>query len=348
MIRVLHLTEDAVPDSVNRALQRTMHCLDPMFLQAQRSVAPNNELPPCVAADILIVHVAMSWQKLPWLLLLRQRNPSARIVLVIHNLTRAFEALHVSRRGRFRTMLKMACAIVHRVVTLSETQTQWLSEVASVPRNKVRVINPHTDLVALRMLPPPVRGHGPLQLAAYGRFAPQAGFDTLIKAMQLVSPDVAELRLVGLGPDEAILWRLAKDLPHVSIEAPMRDPSALLRWAHAVAIPSRYEAFGTAGLEARAAARPIIASAVDGLCEQALPIPELCVQPDDAPTLARSIEWLAAQNLGPLATAARFSTAGAERHTAERWNTLLSALAPSRFQAMRGAALTPAIGGRAS
>ena len=157
----------------------------------------------------------------------------------------------------------------------------------------------------------------------YGRYAAQKGFDVLIEAMRAVPAELATLRLVGLGPDEAALRAQAEGMAHVRVEGPVDGPGAWLADVDAVAIPSRFEPFGTVALEARAAGRPIIVSGVDGLVDQAV-APELMVPPENPAALARAIIWLARQKLKPLGQAARDAVANAETTTITAWNQLLS------------------------
>jgi glycosyltransferase involved in cell wall biosynthesis len=163
-----------------------------------------------------------------------------------------------------------------------------------------------------------------LRLCGYGRFAAQKGFDDLIEAMRLVPPEVATLRLVGLGPNEAALRAQAAGLPHVSVEGPVSGPEALLGQVDAVALPSRFEAYGIVAAEARAAARPAILADVDGLTGHALAgYPQLLVPSGDIARLAESIVWLAGQDVTSLGLACRASAAKLEEECVGGWASLL-------------------------
>jgi glycosyltransferase involved in cell wall biosynthesis len=200
---------------------------------------------------------------------------------------------------------------------------------ASLSPSKLDVINPVTGLATLLAMPPPQRS-GPLRLCSYGRFTEQKGLDFLIDAMRLVPPAIAQLRLVGLGPDEAKLRTRAEGLPHVHIEGPVPGPEVLLGEVDAVVMPSRFEAFGKVGTESRAAARPLILSDIDGLPTHALPgSRDLLVPPGDVAALAGRIIWLAGQDITALGEAHRATVIDAERHSLAAWHTLLTRLAPS-------------------
>lgn len=323
MIKVVHLSDDRGMGGVNRTVDALLARLDMSFAHSRQHVAPAREIPPALDAQVVVIHFTTSWRKLAWLYGLRARNPNAHLILVEHSYTRAFEALHVANPKRFRTMLRLTYSLMDRVVAVSKRQGNWIAEAASLPADRLAVINPVTDLDALLSLPLPLRRPGPLRLCGYGRYCPQKGFDTLIDAMRLVSPDVATLRLVGLGPDEKALRDQAVGMMHVTVEGPVTGPALLFADVDAVAIPSRFEAFGLVGLEARAAGCPIIVNAVDGLIDQALPMPELTVPPQDPVALAQAITWLARQDITALGATARKSIRWTEARTINGWNTLL-------------------------
>jgi len=328
MINVAHINDDPRLGGITRSVPNLCKHLDPGFAHVMHVLDPKKTLPPRFDARIIVVHFPPSWATLPWLLGLRLRNPQARLVLNEHSYTRGFEALHVGNRKRFRRMLRLACGMADHVATVSAAQGDWMCEAAHLPARKVTAINPMTDLTTLRTLPLPVRQPGPLRLCAYGRFSVQKAFDDLIAAMKLVPPEVATLRLVGLGEDEAALRAQAADVPNVTVEGPVPGPEALLGEVDAVVIPSRFEAFGNVGAEARAAGRPIIVTAVDGLIDQALPgVPELMVPPGDIARLAQAIIWLAGQDVTALGAVARESVAGTEARTISAWNGLLRQMA---------------------
>jgi glycosyltransferase involved in cell wall biosynthesis len=327
VIRVAHINDDPGLGGINRSLDAQLPRLDPIFRSRRLIVSPARHLPPVLRADVVVIHFALNWGKLAWLKGLRLLNPEAAFILVEHSYTRAFEEQHVRNVRRFRMLLRLACGMMDRVVAVSNAQRDWLTEAASLRPGKVLAINPFTELRDLRRLPLPRREAGPLRLCAYGRYTAQKGFDTLIEAMRLLSPNLATLRIAGLGPEEDALRAQAKGLAHVTIEGPVKSPESLLSAVDAVVVPSRFEAFGNVGAEARAAGRPLIVSNVDGLVEQALAFRELTVPPADPAALVDAIVWLAGQDLAILADLSRRSSDGSELHTIGRWNALLAELA---------------------
>jgi glycosyltransferase involved in cell wall biosynthesis len=128
-----------------------------------------------------------------------------------------------------------------------------------------------------------------------GRLEPQKGFDVLIDALaRLGRPDV-DLLLAGDGSAREALMAQSRArgvAPHVHFLGNVDRAAtvALLRGAAVVAVPSRFEGLPLVCIEAFAAARPVVAAAVNGT-------PELVrdgdtgwlVPPDDAAALAVAI-----------------------------------------------------------
>ncbi len=98
---------------------------------------------------------------------------------------------------------------------------------------------------------------------------------------------------------------------------------ALLAGAAVVPIPSLHEGFGLVALEAGLAARPVVASRVEGIPEVVIDGETgLLVPPRDASALAASI----VEVLGDPAFAADLSEAGRVRATAFDWSVVVPRL----------------------
>jgi glycosyltransferase involved in cell wall biosynthesis len=222
-------------------------------------------------------------------------------------------------------MLKIAYALADRVVAVSETQGLWLAG-GLVRREKLSVIPVALNTSYLEEVPF-VRAHeAPVRLGAYGRYAPQKGFDILIEAMRHVSPRVASLSIRGLGPDEAALRAVAYTLPHVTGGAQLTDLPAFFAGIDAVVIPSRWEAFGLVALEARAAARPILVTRTDGLIDQVGPSHGQVCDLLDPKELAIAIYKLCDSDLAAMSRSARQSALGTFDATVLNWKTLLRSI----------------------
>lgn len=102
-----------------------------------------------------------------------------------------------------------------------------------------------------------------LVLGYVGRLDPCKGIDVLLEAMasQPLRP-TTRLLLVGEGPDEARLRTLVDQLHlsrHVIFTGRLDDPSHAYSAIDLLAMPSHYEAFGLAAVEAMAMGVPVLA-----------------------------------------------------------------------------------------
>jgi glycosyltransferase involved in cell wall biosynthesis len=152
----------------------------------------------------------------------------------------------------------------HECVDLFTTPSDFARRkllAAGLPPERVEVLpNPVADPE-----PAGAPGRGGVYV---GRLAAEKGVDLLIEAWRRLPAE--PLVIVGGGPEEARLHRLAADLPSVCFTgevAPDAARAAIAAGAFLV-VPSRwYEVFPTVALEAFAAGRPVIASAPGALAE---------------------------------------------------------------------------------
>lgn len=326
MIRIVHLIDDTNQGGVTRATAAIAAALGEGFDVRVLPVRTAWRLAPRLPADLLVVDFTLNWAKLPFLAALRARN-AAPVLLVEHSYTEGYEARRVPARWRFRAMLRLGYAMASRVVAVSHGQGAWLRAAALAPPSRLAVLPQALDVAALADLPAPAPGPGPLRLGAYGRYADQKGFDVLIAAMRRVPPEAASLTLAGYGPEEARLREAAAGLAHVRITGAIDGPRDFLAGLDAVAVPSRWEAYGLVAQEARAAGRPVIASAVDGLSEQIGPAEGLLVPPEDPAALAEAILRLATAPRHGLAPGARAEAASGFPRRIAAWRALCRQMA---------------------
>lgn len=321
--RVTHLLDDVAMGGVTRALTNFEH---PSIQKvARHDVVDINHGRPTASScnDIAVIHFTMNWRKIPYLLDLRLRSRFSRIVLIEHTYTEGFERSEVEQIGRFRRMLKTAYGLVDTVVAVSEAQREWIVSSGLASADKVIAIAQSRDCTNLLDIAPAQRSEGPLRIGAFGRYHKQKGFDLLIDAMTKIDPQTAQLTLAGKGPDLQRLSAQAGGLSHVSIQGPFTSPKAFLTEIDIVAIPSRWEAFGLVGTEARAAARPMITANIDGLRDQ-VGHHAFRFECGDVPSLVCAIEEAAAAvDLNDRALAAREHVRGEYERLIEDWYTLL-------------------------
>jgi glycosyltransferase involved in cell wall biosynthesis len=138
----------------------------------------------------------------------------------------------------------------------------------------------------------------PLRVLAVGRLIPRKGLDRLLKAVAAAreSATAIELRVVGSGPEEEPLRRLASELgiaEQVSFGGFVDQDGlpAVYAEADAFAFPSLREPFGIVLLEAAAAGLPLIASPRAGATQDFVRDEHngLIVDPDDTEALAAAL-----------------------------------------------------------
>jgi glycosyltransferase involved in cell wall biosynthesis len=237
-----------------------------------------------IKPDLVILHDPCSWKLLPQLWQIRQQ---CKIIIHDHTYCNGFEQSNVKQKQRFRLMLRLAYSLATRVVAVSHAQADWMRQHHLVDPEKLTVITQTTPLHELLAMPL-CRWQQPRILGAYGRFSEQKGFDILLQAMQQI-PDVnVKLRIGGYGEDENKLRKLAAGNRNIEFLGVLKDIPAFLDDCDGVVIPSRWEPWGNVCLEVKAAARPVIASSIDGLVEQVNDC-GLLVPPGDPQALAAAI-----------------------------------------------------------
>ena len=272
--------------------------------------------------DLIVFHYPCAWRYLPQLLWLKQYG---QLAIADHHYCEGFEQHQVSSLWRFRLMLNLAYGIADVIIAVSQAQRQWMIGNRLVNPGKIRVISgaaPMEELLKIDIPAPNTPYPQPLTVGAYGRFAPQKGFDILLQAFAQVDRDRFKLRLGGYGQDEEQIRALATKLPHVELLGVIKDVPGFLASCDVVAIPSRWESWGLVCLEAKAAGKPVIASAVDGLCEQ-LASCGLLVTPNSATAWAKAIASLTEQPLATWGEVGRASVIHAWDDFLDNWSKFL-------------------------
>lgn len=322
MIKVAHLLDDTQVGGVVQHLELFKD--DRLLDIAQSTVIPVATSKPGgrLDADIIVLHLTMSWRKLPFLLGLRLSHPDAFIILEEHSYTEGFERHCVRSPGRFRLMLRLAYRLIDRVVAVSEAQGAWMTRAGLLPARKLSIIPMARETESFENLSSPRTG-SPIRLGILGRFAPQKGIDHAIRAVQGLSG--VELVIGGYGPMEDKLRALAGGAPNIAFAGKVEDPRGFIEDIDALLMTSRYEAFGLTGLEARAAGRPLIAYAVDGLADQLAAGGGIAVPADDEAGLRRVLDKLTARDIGRLVPAARRGARHGYDDQVEAWRKLFGA-----------------------
>lgn len=161
----------------------------------------------------------------------------------------------------------MAFSLFDRVVAVSEAQANWMTSRNLIERTKLVTIQSCIDLTPFQSIP---AAQGLVQtFGAIGRLDRQKGFDLLIGAFRSLPDPSIRLKIIGTGPQEEVLRKLAGADTRIEFIGFCADPARAYQGIDAVVMPSRWEAFGLVAIEALASGRPLLCARVDGLCDHA-------------------------------------------------------------------------------
>ncbi len=173
-----------------------------------------------------------------------------------------------------RLQLRLLSRQIDRYIAVSHDIAQTLVSRFGYPPSRVEVVH---NSVALERFARPrdgalravlTGGHERPIVLTCARLDEQKGIDVLLRAVP--SLPEAQFVLAGEGPERERLERLAAELgiaDRVSFLGARGDVPELLAACDVVALPSRYEGASLAVLEAMAAGRPLLTSAIPGTVE---------------------------------------------------------------------------------
>jgi glycosyltransferase involved in cell wall biosynthesis len=247
------------------------------------------------------------------------------------------------RLARSRRAARAVCARVLRASAVVTAVSTWLADTAAgfAP-----------DLAGrIRVAPMPVDdglfapGDQPrTELLFVGRLDEQKDLGTALRALARMDGPAAgwPLRVVGSGPAEGRLRRLAADLGvagRVAWEAhlPQRDLADRYRRAAALLVPGRDEGLGLVAVEGQLAGAPVVAAASGGLLDVVRDgATGRTFPPGDAPALARAVEGVLADPAAAAALAATARRAAAARFGRRAAARAYAALYAEALESRRG------------
>lgn len=204
-----------------------------------------------------------------------------------------------SRRNVYRN--RFAARLMRFVVVVSPTLGRRFCNYSAVPLDKVRVIPYGADLDAVAGVTTEhvsaLRHQLGLRLdqvviGSVGRLVEQKDYPTQLRAFALAAARMSSLRMViaGDGPLRSTLEDMTRELgiaDRVRFLGNWDDVPTLLRSVDIFAMASKFEPFGVALIEAKAAALPIVATAVNEVPDiVADGVSGLLAPPEDAPRMA--------------------------------------------------------------
>jgi glycosyltransferase involved in cell wall biosynthesis len=251
-------------------------------------------------ADIWHLHLHDTYERESLLLMLKRRPSGAATVLTEH-LPRSNASddtlLPGPRRPgakQVKTLFKRVQAHrAHRIIALSGGSRRFLQARYGLTNRLLRQVANGIPLVHAPTPPPP--SNGVLRVTSVGALGMQKGHDVLIDAAGLAEEDWS-VTIVGQGSGLNRLERqtAAVGRGRVTFSGWRADVSELLAGSDCVCLPSRWESCPYGALEAMAAGRAVVASAVDGLDELVVHgRTGFLVPPEDPRALAQALDELA-------------------------------------------------------
>jgi len=249
-------------------------------------------------------------------------RPAAKLAGVPH----LVNTVHVAE-GRFRpwqfAYARLLCESCDRIVCVSETVREFHAKRTGLPDWRYRIIRNGVDPDAYARSDEARRrlreqwglGEGDFLVAFVGRLDYQKGIGTLLGALSHLGARGSAIRtvLAGDGPKRGIVENFiahGEGGSHCRLLGHVDDVRAVLSAADVLAMPSRWEGFGLAALEAMAAGLPVVATHVPGLSEVVADGETgVLIDRNDSVALADALEVLR----GDPARRRRLAAAGSER-----------------------------------
>jgi N-acetyl-alpha-D-glucosaminyl L-malate synthase BshA len=296
--RAVHMLTTGAPDPADPPWMERVHGrMYPVFEQPPTTLAMASRMASLIAlpgSTLLHTHYAVPWAVSAMLALLGHESPRAPgWVASLHGT----DVVQTGVWPDYRMPTRLALRRAHAITAPSEDFARRVRASGLVDDDQpVHTMHNHVDTTVWCPCDPAERGAMRRMLAPrhadrpwvvhVSNLRPIKGTERLLPIMQRLRARVpdATLVLLGQGPEEAALhaqWESAGLGDHL-LQPPM-EADTIPRWlplCDAMVMPSEYESFGLAALEAMACAVPPVVSAVGGLVEL-VDDPDLMAPPDD-------------------------------------------------------------------
>jgi glycosyltransferase involved in cell wall biosynthesis len=218
-----------------------------------------------------------------------------RVVRTAHNV----DEFYVS--PRYAALAKVSARGLDRIVAISDAVGGFLHEQAGLPSDKIVRIYYGIDPSPYRPdAPPPVErddADARPTIGVVARLAPQKGHRVLLDAIPAIAQHVPNVRVRLIGHEELSTVQELREYAEqrgvadrVEFEGFRADIANVLEDLDVFVLPSLWEGFGLVLLEAMAAGRPVVASAVGPIPEVVIDgVTGLLVPPGDSDALAAAI-----------------------------------------------------------
>jgi starch synthase (maltosyl-transferring) len=211
--------------------------------------------------------------------------------------------IRVAEHGKawHRALERWTFSLGAGAVCVSEGVRKFSVEMGRLPADSLVVIPNGVDVATFDRSPVIDRGSLAVPDGAHlalfvGRLDVQKGVADLVRAAGIVAAERPDwyLAIAGDGPERDSLHALAKEIPclpgRIRWLGHRDDIPSLLKAADLLVLPSRWEGMPNVVLEAMAARRPVVATAVEGTAELVVPGQTgWLVRPGDSTALAGAL-----------------------------------------------------------
>ncbi len=220
-----------------------------------------------------LVHLQGYHTFVPPIGMLGARTRKTPYVLTFHSGGHA-SAARTRMRGAQRAFMRPLLAHARKLIAVSRFEVDFFSQSLNIPRSRFAMIR-NGAAMAMPSVPVPIDPDSPV-IASVGRLERFKGHHRLIEALPALLERVsgARVRILGAGPYDAELRRMAAESPHGErIEVGSIDPtdrdgmSRALAGASLVTLLSEYEANPVAVMEALALGRRVLVAKTSGMTE---------------------------------------------------------------------------------
>jgi glycosyltransferase involved in cell wall biosynthesis len=219
------------------------------------------------------------------------------LIALVHHPLACETGLTATRANELRASERAALAVTSHVIVTSRATARILVADYDVPIERVTVVPPGNDSVAL------ARGSsdGIVRLLSVGSVLPRKGFDVLIAALATLAELQWHLTIAGdRSRDPATVSQLDADIARHKLSGKVtalgavssEDLSELYARADLFVMASRFEGYGMAFSEAIAHGLPVVGTDIGALSDTIPAGTGVLVAPDDAAALATALRRL--------------------------------------------------------
>ena len=216
--------------------------------------------------DVIIA--AMNHANVVAFLAAKLARVSSKVIMTEHNTLSKSTSLKGAKGAVLKALMRATYAQCHRVVTVSDGVAADLVKQLGLPMDKVQTI--YNPVVGDELIerstktPPEVAEIARPLLLAVGRLTAQKDYPTMLRAFaRLPMRESATLAILGAGPLDAVLAKLARDLgiaPRVRFLGFQDNPYAWMRAADLFVLSSAWEGLPTVLIEAMACGTPVVST----------------------------------------------------------------------------------------